>query len=134
VSADQIVKLFTSRHRHFPRILRTSQFYGYNAPTYIIQQNLNAALRRGQGAVTPVYEWMNSHPGVNVTATDFNSSALLFRNLGIGFNDFVNDMNLYTTLGIQLENNSIVQTGQLFEEMSLIYTILEVSTACPSLC
>ena len=131
MSADLIVKLFTSRHRHFPRILRTSQFCGYNAPIYIIQQNLNAALRRGQGAVLPVYEWMNNNTGVNVTATDFNSSALLFSNLGIGFNDFVNDMNLYTTLGIKNNDSTIVRTGQLFEEMSLIYTILDVSAACP---
>jgi len=54
----------------------------------------------GSGAIHPVYEWMDSHLGVNVTATDFNSSGVLFSGLGIPFGDFVNDMNRFTSHGI----------------------------------
>lgn len=83
---------------------------------------------KGNGAIEPVYEWMNSHPGINVTATDFNSSAYLFNSLGMPFGDFVNDVNAFTTLGIQLNDSTIVPTGQLFEEMFLYYNVLDVST------
>ena len=74
---------------------------------------------------------MDSHPGVNVTATDYNSSAALFSGLGIPFGDFVNDMNRFTSHGIQLNDSTIVPTGQLFEEMYLYSNILDVSTIYP---
>jgi hypothetical protein len=72
---------------------------------------------------------MNSNPHVNVTATDFGSE-YLFESLGSAFSDFVDDMNTFTTLGIQLNDSTIVPTGQLFEEMSLYNTILDVSALC----
>jgi len=94
--------------------------------------NLNAALRRGNGAIEPVYDWMNNHPYANMTGTDFNSSAFLFDSLGIAFSDFVNDMNTFTTLGIQLNDSTIVPTGQLFEEMFLYNNILDIFDAKPA--
>jgi hypothetical protein len=69
---------------------------------------------------------MDSHPDVNVTATDFNSSALLFSGLGIPFGNFVNDMNKFASHGEQLNDSTIVPTGQLFEEMYL-YSIFWMS-------
>jgi hypothetical protein len=99
-------------------------------PIYLVQQNISAALKAGSDAIHPVYEWMSSHPGVNVTATDFTSSAALFSGLGIPFGDFANDMNKFTTRGIQLNDSSIVPTGQLFEEMYLYSNILDVSKIC----
>ena len=68
------------------------------------------------------------HPDINVTATDFNSSALLFSGLGIPFGDFVNDMNKFASHGEQLNDSIIVPTGQLFEEMYFYPNILNVST------
>jgi hypothetical protein len=97
-------------------------------PIYLVQQNLSAALEMGSSEIHPVYEWMDSHPGVNVTATDFTSSAVLFNGLGIPFGDFVNDMNRFTSHGIQLNDSTIVPTGQLFEEMQLYSNVLDVST------
>ena len=73
---------------------------------------------------------MNSHPGVNVTAADFNSSAVMFSGLGIPFGDFVRDMNKFTHRGKQLNDSTIVPTGQLFEEMFLYSNILYVCTIC----
>jgi hypothetical protein len=71
---------------------------------------------------------MIDHPQVNLTADDFNSSAAVFSNLGTGFGDFVNDLNYFTATSMQENNSAIVPTGQLFEEMSLFYFILDVST------
>jgi hypothetical protein len=99
-------------------------------PIYLVQQNISGALEAGSKAIHPVYEWMGSHPGVNVTATDFNSSADLFSGLGIPFGDFVNDMNKFTSRGKQLNDSTIVPTGQLFEEMYLYSNILDVSKIC----
>jgi len=39
----------------------------------------------------------------------------------------VNDMNKFTTRGIQLNDSSIVPTAQLFEQMYLYSNILDVS-------
>jgi len=97
---------------------------------YLVQQNISAALKAGSDAIHPVYKWMDSHPSVNVTATDYNSSAALFSGLGVPFGDFVNDMNRFTTRGIQLNDSTIVPTGQLFEEMYLYSNILDVSKIC----
>jgi hypothetical protein len=88
-------------------------------PIYLIQQNISAALEAGSKAI---------HPDVNVTAADFNSSALLFSGLRIPFGDFVNDMNKFASHGEQLNDSTIVPTGQLFKEMYLYSNILDVST------
>jgi hypothetical protein len=97
---------------------------------YVVPQNLDAALQKGNGAMQPVYDWMDGNPHVNITATDFNSSAYLFNSLGIPFGDFVNDMNTFTTLGIESNDSTIVPTGQLFEKMFFYSNILDVSTVC----
>jgi hypothetical protein len=115
---DPIVYLSVLRYCHFAVILSTLICH---LPIYLVQQNISAALEAGSKAI---------HPDVNVTATDFDSSALLFSGLGIPFSDFVNDMNKLASHGEQLNDSTvtIVPTGQLFEEMYLYSNILDVST------
>lgn len=82
--------------------------------------------------MAPVYDWIADNPGRNVTAGNFSMSIQLFNTLGIAFNDFVDDMNLFISTAQQENNSAIVTTGMLFEEMSLFWNILHVSAAGPS--
>jgi len=93
--------------------------------------NLYAAMVRNSNAIAPVYQWIDSNPRMNVTATDFNSSAQLFDKLGVPFTDIVDDLNTYITLAIQQNNSALVPAGELFEEMSLYDNILSIFEAQP---
>jgi hypothetical protein len=89
-------------------------------------------LEDAQGAILPVFEWVNSHPGVNVSTTDVLSSEPVFTNLGLAISDFVDSKNFYIVQALQQNDSTIISTGQLQDEMILIYDVLYVSTTCPS--
>ena len=70
---------------------------------------------------------MTNHPQANVTVDNFQSSATLFSNLGLAFGDFADDMNALTNQSIQANDSAIIETGQLFELVSIFSYILQVS-------
>lgn len=78
--------------------------------------------------MAPLFESMNNHPGVNLTANSFNASKLLFNKWGLAFDDIVNDLNKYITLAQKSNNSDIIRTGQLWEEMAIYYYLLKVKT------
>jgi hypothetical protein len=68
---------------------------------------------------------MFDNPNTNLSASNFNSTAYLFNNLGLSINDFVDDLNRFTA--VANGNNSVLIAGQLGEEMSVFANILDVS-------
>jgi hypothetical protein len=82
---------------------------------------------RADSQVQVVYEWMFNNPNTNLSASNFNSTAYLFNDLGLSIDDFVDDLNRFTA--IAKGNMSILAAGQLSEEISLFSNILQVSTA-----
>ena len=84
---------------------------------------------RTNNAVAPVYNWVNTHPGVNISSnsTDFTQATELFSDLGLAFDDFVQDMNIYIVTDLQTNNNTNVPTGELLETVNLYWNILDVS-------
>ena len=82
---------------------------------------------RADSEVQVVYKWMFANPNTNLSASNFDSTAHLFNDLGLSIEDFVDDLNRFTA--IAKGNVSIVTAGQLSEELSLFNNILDVSTA-----
>lgn len=83
---------------------------------------------KSERAMNPLFEWMNNHPGVNLTVGGFESSIPLFDNLGYPLDDMVIDLNTYVTLAQQQNNSDIIRTGQLLNQMSMFQYILMVSS------
>ena len=77
--------------------------------------------------LVPVLAWVNHNTGVNITATDFPHANQQFLDFGLPFNDFVNKLNAYITLGVQQNDSTIAPTGFLSAEMSLMWQVLDVS-------
>lgn len=78
-------------------------------------------------AMVPMFEWMKTHPGVNLTADNFESSKPMFDKLGFQFDDMVDEMNMYVTLAQQQNSSDIIGTGELLNRMSMFEYILLVS-------
>lgn len=98
-------------------------------PNFFLNQNLWSALLRTNNAVAPVYNWVNTNPGVNISSSsqNFTQATELFSDLGLAFDDFVQNMNFYITADKQTNNNTNVPTGELLETVNLYWTILDVS-------
>lgn len=78
---------------------------------------------------------MNSHPNQNLTTSgvsDLNASALEFNKLGLSVDDIVNDLNTFTAWAQQENDTDIIQSGQLFEKMSVISFLLGVRSCLVS--
>jgi len=84
-------------------------------------------MTKSDQAMRPLFEWMNTHPGVNLTANNFESSKPLFDTLGSSFDDMVNELNSYVALAQQRNNSDIIGTGQLLVQMKIFKYILLVS-------
>jgi hypothetical protein len=102
--------------------------FGHNLPNFTFCQNLYAAMTASRNAVIPVYNWMNNNPGVNITGTDFPYTEQQFLDLGLPFHDFVDELNTIIMMGVQQNDTTFAPTGQLYEEMNLIWQVLYVST------
>ena len=89
-------------------------------------QNLNTALVKSDGALAPMFEWMNNHPGSNLTVEGFNSSEFLFNRLGLGMEGIVDDLNYFVGLAQTQNDSNVITAGQLVEEVAVFQYILNV--------
>lgn len=74
----------------------------------------------------PLIQWMNNHPGVNLTVDDLESYAPLFDKLGFSFEDMLDELNSYVALAKQQNNSDVITTGQLLNRMEMYQFILQV--------
>jgi hypothetical protein len=73
---------------------------------------------------------MADNPNTNLSVSNFSSAAYLFNNLGLPINDFVDDLNRFTAFAGN--DTAVLAAGQLLEEMSVFFNILNVSMICLS--
>ena len=74
----------------------------------------------------PVFNWMDQHPNTTINASDFNKSEGLFNNLGISFDDFIEQLN--SQISTAGNNSDILKMTQLETEVSIVfYFILPVN-------
>jgi hypothetical protein len=78
-----------------------------------------------------MFEWMNNHPGSNLTVEGFNSSEFLFNRLGLGMEGIVDDLNYFVGLAQTQNDSNVITAGQLVEEVAVFQYILNVFDALP---
>jgi hypothetical protein len=69
---------------------------------------------------------MQSHPGVNLTASDFPQSQHSFEKLGLSFPGVVNVLNTNIVLGLQQNDSNMANGAWLQQSINLIELVLEV--------
>jgi hypothetical protein len=93
-------------------------------------QNLIEAISKNNAAIQPVFNWTNTHPGINATASQFPSSDDLFKRLGLSFNDTVDLLNSAVQVGADNNNTDVVTSFEMLLEIALISNLMDVSAYC----
>jgi hypothetical protein len=95
---------------------------------YLTLQNLIHAISTQIDAVTPVIDYMEGHPGQNVTGADFPQVQRTFSKLGMSLDRIINNLNSGFEKGIALNDTDIINGTALQQEMNIGDMMLQVGS------
>lgn len=93
--------------------------------------NINHAIQAQTAALTPVRNFMQSNPGINITAGEFPDSQITFEKLGLSFPGVVSALNTNIELGRQRNDSSMAEGAWLQQSLTLIDLVLQPFDADP---
>ncbi|KAF7976379.1 hypothetical protein HWV62_6951 [Athelia sp. TMB] len=96
--------------------------------------NLNGALLKIDGAIQDAVQWqLNNTLGTNLTASTFPNSVSLFNDLGLSFEDTIDELNADLYLGQQQNSTLIWLAGAIQTELAVFGEVLspEILDATP---
>jgi hypothetical protein len=87
---------------------------------------LNAGIRQNHEALQRLFDFIDTHPNQNVSASDFMDSDLLFRKLGTSLDSIVDVLNTGITYENQLNHPGALHRAELQLEAWLLNDVLWV--------